>query len=110
MGASGICYSVIFLTICYSEAYGPALLQEVNAAIDRLHGTMEDREKTGRLAIENNGRANRVQGGRSYALGLSFQQTRSRVTANLGDKFSGTEDEELVSRQKILEVNNATYL
>jgi hypothetical protein len=85
--------------------YDPELLCCVNTAIDRLHGSEEDRKKSGRLALENTWRANRVQGGRSYGLGLSLQGPPSRVTVNGGDKFHGTEDEDLITRQKVLEVS-----
>jgi len=90
--------------------YDPALLSCVNTAIDRLHGSEEDRKKSGRLALENTWRANPVQGGRSYGLGLSLQGPPSRVTANGGDRFRGTEDEDLITRKKVLEVSYGIIL
>jgi hypothetical protein len=77
----------------------------MNAAIDGLHGSLEDREKSGRLALETNWRANPVQNGRSFALGLSLQSQRNRVTVNAGDKFEGEIDDNLQSRKRILEVS-----
>ena len=78
---------------------------DLKNAIDALHGPIKDRKKTGLLALENNFRANTVRGGRSYALGLSFQKNPNRVTANAGDRFTGEIDEELKLRQMVLEVS-----
>jgi hypothetical protein len=88
-----------------SAEYSPDLLTELNDAIDDLHGTEEDRINTSKLAFETTHRANTVQGGRSYGLGLSLQTSKARVTVNKGDKFGGEEDEALVGRRKILNVS-----
>lgn len=79
-------------------------MDSIQQTKELIHGSKEHFDTTGQFAIETTARANQVQNGRSYGLGLSLQQACSRVTINAGDRYTDGDDDMLRRRRAITRV------